>query len=64
MDYRKSQEDILDQNPDLAVGDVTTVNLTILQVTKNVYLFYFAYVRGHKNLKSFLKISFHWKFYS
>lgn len=32
MDYRQSQVDILDQNPDLVVGDVTTVNLTILKV--------------------------------
>lgn len=31
MDYRQSQVDILDQNPDLVLGDVTTVNLTILQ---------------------------------
>lgn len=31
MDYRQSQVDILDQNPDLNLGDVTTVNLTILQ---------------------------------
>lgn len=36
MDYRKSQQDILDQNPDLVLGDVTTVNLTILQVIFNV----------------------------
>ena len=32
MDYRQSQVDILDQNPNLVVGDVTTVNLTILTV--------------------------------
>lgn len=27
-DYRKSQENILDNNPDLLLGDVTTINVT------------------------------------
>lgn len=31
MDYRSGQVELLKKNPELSVGDVTTVNLTILQ---------------------------------
>ncbi len=31
MDYRSGQVKLLKENPELSVGDVTTVNLTILQ---------------------------------
>lgn len=40
MDYRQTQINILDQNPDLVVGDVTTVNLTILQVFNIPFSFF------------------------
>lgn len=33
MDYRQSQLDILNDNPNLQTGDVTSVNLTILTVS-------------------------------
>jgi len=33
MDYRQQQQDKLDKNPDLQVGDLTFVNLTELQVS-------------------------------
>lgn len=32
MDMRKEQEDLLEQNPNYKLGDVTTINLTILKV--------------------------------
>lgn len=33
MDFRQSQMEKLKQNPNLTIGDVTTVNLTILKVS-------------------------------
>lgn len=54
MDYRQSQIDLLEDNPQLRIGDVTTVNVTMLQV--GIYMRSNLFKRnGTTHYKNFLQ---------
>ena len=40
LEFRESEKKKLESNPDLTLGDVTTVNLTIMQVCVLSYCYY------------------------
>lgn len=46
MDYRATEVQKLENNPEFTIGDVTTINLTILKVSPPRLVFFFSFTRA------------------